>query len=235
MRWPIGIRAGSTLPELILVAWLFAVVLMGLARFASAQGRLAALDYDRVRAADAGRTAYLILGGELRYTAAPDRVAGRDSVRIRAVRGAGALCGWDGAEVRIRYRGLRAPDPDKDSVLLITSSDTRGSVHAVTASAPDPACGSGVRLKLEPPAAASAGLALLFEPGSYHLSGGALRYRRGRGGRQPLTEVLLRDGWFETGLGTLEAWMVPEQDSLPRLGSATIHASIRLLNPADRP
>lgn len=231
----IGARAGITLPELILVAWLFAVVLLGLARFASAQGRLAALGYDRIRAADAARTADLILGGELRYTSAPDRTAATDSVRVRAIRGAGAVCGRADAEVRVRYRGLRAPDPEKDSVLLITGSDTGGSVHAVTASALDSSCGSGVRLTLDPPPPSPAGLALLFESGSYHLTGGALRYRRGRGGRQPLTEVLLRDGWFETGSGTVGVRMVPEHDSLPRLGSATIHSVIRLLNPTDPP
>lgn len=235
MTGPTGTRAGATLPELILVAWLFAVVLLGLARFASAQGRLAALGYDRVRLADAARTADLILAGELRYTSALDRVAARDSVRVRAVRGVGALCRRDGAHVWIRYRGLRAPDPDKDSILLITGSDTGGSIHAVTASAPDSACGSGVRLSIEPPPAASAGLVLLFEPGSYHLSGGALRYRRGRAGRQPLTEALLRDGRFEVGSGTLVARLEPELDSLPRLDSATIDVSIRLLNPVDRP
>jgi hypothetical protein len=235
MSGQIGTRAGVTLPELILVAWLFALALLGLARFTSAQGRLAALGYDRVRVADAARAADLVLGGELRYTAAPDRTATTDSVRIRAVRGAGPLCGRDGAEVRVRYRGFRAPDPEKDSVLLITGSDTRGSAHAVTASAPDSTCGSGVRLTLDPPPPSPAGMALVFETGSYHLTGGALRYRRGRGGRQPLTEALLRDGWFEPGPATLVARMVPERDSLPRLGSATINAVIRLLNPAGPP
>lgn len=39
-----------------------------------------------------------------------------------------------------------------------------------------------------------AGLILVryFERGSYHLSGDALRYRRGRAGRQPLTPETLR-------------------------------------------
>lgn len=224
-------RPGVTLPELVLVAWLFALVLLALGRFASAQGRLAALGTDRIRAADAARTAGLVLGGELRYTSPPDRTPARDSVRIRAVRGAGTLCGLDGDRIRVRYRGLRAPDPSKDSVLLITGSDTRGSVHAVTGVAADSNCGPAIRIALDPPPGAGAGLALLFEAGSYHLSGGALRYRRGQGGRQPVTEVLLRGGWFEIGPGTLTGRMVPEIDSLPRLAFDTISIGIRLLNP----
>jgi hypothetical protein len=41
------------------------------------------------------------------------------------------------------------------------------------------------QLSEAPPATAE--LARVFERGSYHLNGSAVRYRRGQGGRQPLT------------------------------------------------
>jgi hypothetical protein len=71
-------------------------------------------------------------------------------------------------------------------------------------------------------------LARLFERGSYHLTGSALRYRRGGSGRQPLTpeiwssstswdvalerlgvEIVPADGAGEPWSGFL-AWLGPE-------------------------
>lgn len=225
-------RAGVTLPELILVAWLFGLVLLGLARFASAQGRLAGEAYDRVRAADLVRTVDLILEAELRYAAAPDLAVTPDSIRLRAVRGSGVICGRTGAVVRIRYRGVRRPDPGKDSVLIITDSTTAGAAYridAVAAAVPEPGCGAGYRLTLQgtPP---GRGLVLVFETGSYHLADGAFRYRRGRAGRQPVTEAVLADGAFERRLGSLAVRLVLSDDSLPRLPAHERAAVLRLLN-----
>lgn len=228
-------RPGATLPELILVAWLFALVLLGLARFAGAQGRLAALAHDRTRATDLIRTTELILSGELRRAGTSDYALGGDSVRLRAVRGAGPVCGGDGVSIRVRYRGIRQPDPSKDSVVIIADGDTRGSLHVVTDAAADPACPDGYRLRLDPPPAGSTGVALIFESGSYHLSGGAFRYRRGAGGRQPVTEALLSAGWFASASGRIEAWLVLEPDSLPRLGERQAVLSTRLLNDGATP
>ena len=47
----------------------------------------------------------------------------------------------------------------------------------------------------------------LFETGSYHLSGGALRYRRGSGGRQPLTAAVLEGGGIVDTLGAVRAYV----------------------------
>lgn len=46
---------------------------------------------------------------------------------------------------------------------------------------------------LSPPPARTV-LTRVFERGSYHLVGGALRYRRGEGGRQPLTPERIMEG-----------------------------------------
>lgn len=229
---PVG-RPGVTLPELILVAWLFALVLLATARFAGAQGRLAAVGHDRTRAADVVRTTDLVLNGDLRYTAGPDVTPGPDSVRLRAIRGGGTICSG-GDELRVRYRGVRRPDPEKDSVLVVTGRRTVGSAHAVTAVAADSVC-AGYRLRLDPRSAAPSGFVLVFETGAYHLADGALRYRRGRGGRQPVTETVLSDGWLEVGPDRLLARLRLHADTLHRLSRLEASAVVWLLNPQDRP
>lgn len=229
------VRPGVTLPELILVAWLFCLVLLAVARFATVQGRLAAASHDAVRAADLVRTVDLLLNAELRHSAAPDRTAGRDSIRLRAVRGAGAVCRREGADLRVRYRGVRRPDPTKDSVLIIGDSGTPGSAHGLVAVAGDNACGPGYRLTLDPPPTGPWGLVLVFETGSYHLSDGALRYRRGRGGRQPVTEGVLGGARFDARPDAIDARLLLHPDSLTRVPGRAPTARVRLLNPGTPP
>lgn len=224
-------RPGVTLPELILTAWLFALVLVGTARFAAAQGRLLALTQDRVRAAEVERTTDLILTEELRYAGAADLTPTPDSIRLRALRGAGTICDAAGSQLRVRYHGVRRPDPGKDSALLVTGSNTQGTRHAVIGASADDGCGE-YRLTLDPAPVAPRGLLLVFETGSYHLSGGALRYLRGRGGRQPVTEALLEEGVFELGPGRVTAQLELAADSLPRLVRRRSTAVVHLLNSA---
>lgn len=217
----------------MLVAWLFALVLLALSRFAGAQGRLAAAAHERARAADLMRTTSLVLNAELRYAAAPDLTVTPDSVRLRAVRGTGVICRRIGGVVRVRYRGVRRPDATKDSALVITDSATAGvafPVEDVATAVAEPGCGAGYRLTLDgsPP---GRGLLLVFETGSYHLVDGALRYRRGRGGRQPVTEAVLADGGFRRGPHSLDVRLVLSDDSLPRLPAHSRATVVGLLNP----
>ncbi len=225
-------RPGATLPELILVAWLFALVLAAAARFAGAQSRLVALTHDRARAAEATRIPRTILGGELRALAAADISAlAADSIRIRAVRGGGAICAVDGSSVLVRYRGVRLPEPEKDSVLLIGSEAPDGVPVAVRGAAVDEACGGTVRLGLEVAPEVRGGWALVFETGAYHVGDGALRYRRGAGGRQPMTETLFDGGGFEDlGPVGMELDLRLSADALPRLEATPVRTRFRLLN-----
>lgn len=211
-----GHRTGATsVAELVLVAWFFAVVMAGIAGFATSQGRLAALQRDRVRLAEAVRTGAVILGAELRYLAGDDLVLGGDSARIRAFRGGGPVCRHEGAIVHVHYRGVRAPEPDKDSVLVVGTSAERA--VALLSAGPSTACDGSLRLVLAEPTVEAPAVALVFETGAYSLSGGAIRYRRGHGGRQPLTEALLRDMGFEAGPAGIRVRVAPDLDSLPRL------------------
>lgn len=126
-----------------------------------------------------------------------------DSVQLRAFRGVALPCGGqespDG-DLLMTYRGLRQPDPAKDSLLLLLGDGTWRVVDLTEApSAPDEdmVCPSGspawnpgwwsVHDLDAPPV-----MARIFERGSYHLADGAFRYRTGDAGRQPLTPERLQ-------------------------------------------
>ena len=127
---------------------------------------------------------------------------------VRAFRGVAEPC----AEVSssgavVRYRGIRLPEPDKDSVLVLTGGGAWRAVRLASREAGGEACGAyeGGRVERwtwEPPVEGPL-LLRLYERGSYHLEDGAVRYRIGRGGRQPLTpEALAPDGsGFSRGPG----------------------------------
>jgi hypothetical protein len=176
--------------ELVLVCFLFTVLSAGAARYAAGQRRLSESQQSRVRFQELVRTTAVIVGGDVRFLAVADITGSSDdSARIRAFRGGGVVCGADGANVWIRYAGLRRPEPDKDSVLLL--DDGGEAVSAIVSTAVSDSCDGSTRFTIDPPASGPGGHGLVFETGTYTVGGGALRYRRGRGGRQPLTESLL--------------------------------------------
>jgi hypothetical protein len=224
----------ASLAEVLLVAALYLVVLTALARFIADQGRTAALQGDRVRFEEAVRATAVILGTEVRFLA-PDNLAALapDSIRARAFRGGGMVCEGRDQEVWVRYRGIRVPEPAKDSVLLVGNEGE--SVHPLLASARSSRCGGSVQLALDRPAGGR--YALVFETGAYSLSAGALRYRRGAGGRQPLTEAILLAPRFDAdpGDGTLRAVLGPDSDSLLRLPPLSRVLGLGLLNAPGRP
>lgn len=150
----------------------------------------------------ARRLAAIVIGKELRAG-----VRGRDwigpvsdSLSLRAFRGWGPVCGWDGepGKIVVAYHGERMPNPVKDSVLILTADGWRRAKLTGRVSGP-PSCamdlgGASEVWTIDPPVAGAL-VARIFERGSFHVNGGALRYRRGRGGRQPLTlDVFDHDG-----------------------------------------
>lgn len=189
-----------------LVALLLLLLVVQLTWSVTALGRRAAADLeDAAEGLAAERVAWWVLREEL-ATVVPGRdrspVAG-DSVALRVFRGSARVCAGDGEDGRVRvlYRGVRRPDEDKDSVLVL-GSDGAWRAADLLAVEGGAACGAAVggsweRWRLGQPVPGAL-LLRVYEWGSYHLAGGALRYRRGAAGRQPLTpEVLAEDG---TGL-----------------------------------
>lgn len=227
-------RRGSSLAELVLVAWLFAFVLAAVARFAGTQGRFSAVQHDLTRGAEAVRVASLITESELRYLAPADLgPATTERIPLRAFRGGGTICRSEGDDLLVRYRGVRLPNPAKDSVVLVTAHEPQGSPSvALTAVAVDDACGGALRLTVESAPTPTRGLVLVYERGSYHLSEGAFRYRVGDGGRQPLTETLFAGVGFDASdpADGLSLRLELHADSLPRLGTLRYDLRLRPLN-----
>ena len=162
-----------------------------LARFRSAQRELG----ERADALVALRVGRHVLRRELRHgLPGRDWIAEPDSLSLRAFRGVAVVCGSDSlsAQLIVSYRGDRAADPSKDSVMLVTE-DGAAVARALTATGVSPApCtgpggGAAERWTLNEAAPAGTVVVRTFERGSYHLTSAALRYRRGASGRQPLT------------------------------------------------
>lgn len=183
---------GWTVVEMLVALCLLGVV-ASLAAAASVAGlRRSVRQLTWLRMMDAVRTTGDALSGDLRLAVPGSDIAawGGDSLRLRVVRGSGIICRIQGDSAWVWYRGLRAPDPAKDSLLVLGPSGEVALGLTAERGVTDDACLERVGyqlLRLTAPGAAP-GVALVFEWGSYHLSGGALRYRRGRGGRQPLTD-----------------------------------------------
>lgn len=194
-------RTGLSAPEAIVALLLgLLVVHLGLstmARMRTTEARLAA----RADGLVAMRVARHVLRRELDGSVpGRDWLVDDDSLSLRAFRGAALVCALDSAtvEVTVSYSGVRRPDPSKDSVLLLDPSGSGETRALVGVGAATTGCGpvesDGLELwRLDAPVGPSAVVARLFERGSYHLSGAALRYRRGASGRQPLTPEVWAD------------------------------------------
>lgn len=223
-----------SLPELVLVFWLFGFVLLALAGFVTRQNRLAAGQRDVVRFQEARRTIVLVLGTEVRALTTGDVHAdGTDAIRLRAVRGVGTLCGTSGAAIEVRYAGTRWPDPEKDSVLIVGlhGEDVRRVAHVTSSTA---CAGATLRIGVEPPVPPARGVALVFESGRYDVAQDGLRYRLGLGGRQPLTEAVFAPGSIRPGKGP-HGWLLElplHRDSLAA-APRRLRASLPMLAPAD--
>ena len=202
-------RSGYTLAELVVVLplglLLVALVLAGLI----AQSRLAHRVAELAGRAEAERIAATLLPEELRWAHEQDlRSESPDSVRARIFRGYGIPCAGDPAVVR--WFGVRAPDPGKDSLLIVGAVAERA--VRLTGAARHEDCGGYV---LQADAPLEPGLLLLFETGTYYLRERALRFRAGAEGRQPLTGE-----WFNDGRTAL----LPDTSGAPRGARLAIRA-----------
>ncbi len=191
---PAGDRRGFAVAEWT-VAVLLLFVLVGLS--ARLIGHLTHVGFTQLRTAEWEQQATLaanILRLELRRgrSGTDWTTHSGDSVTLRAFRGTGWVCGpgtQPTTTVSVVFAGDRLPNPKKDSVLVL---DAEGGLRAL------PLRGRQVRgscpgvplIHVEEwdlgPSPPSEAVLRLFESGSYSVSSGALRYRVGRGGRQPV-------------------------------------------------
>jgi len=195
LRWS-SARAGATLVEAVAALTAGAFVCAGMAALFQAEQRLAGSRAARLARVETDRLVAGVLRSEL-STLVPDEDVGGtsgDTLALRLFRGLAVTCTppAGAGSVPVRFEGARDPDPTKDSVIVLPAGPTMPLLASGRSASPCP--GSGTLLLWELPAPVAQGTPLLlFERGTYALSGGALRLRRGREGRQPLTAELLRD------------------------------------------
>lgn len=193
-------HGGFTLIEslvALLLAWFVVVMVLGVA----ARMRSAVAEMTRTAdVLDAARVARHVLALELRVglTSADAASVAADTLGLRAYRGVGVVCAVASGQQALVVvpEGVRGADPEKDSVRVIGSAGRERTLALVERrsgeACPPPGSDAAERWVLSGDPPEGAVLALFFERGSYHLQGGALRYRRGGSGRQPMTpEVLL--------------------------------------------
>lgn len=201
-----GLRArhGLSLAEIVVSMTLASMVVLALTTAAIQHLRIGSHVVAQFEALDAMAVASAILTTETNDTRPDDVLVTADSLALRAFRGTALVCDTVDSYVHLRYRGSRAPEPNKDSVLVLrhgteqaftfrtpTRLATLGCAPVETADAYSMRIDGDVR---------PADVLLFFQRGSYHLTDGALRWRSGAGGRQPLTaEVFERTSRFVPG------------------------------------
>ena len=207
-RGPDGGMGFSLLEALVATLLLLLVLHSGLSVFSQFRTAVSRFAH-RAEGLETIRTVAWLLPEEL-SGGRPGRDWGpisRDSIPLRAFRGLAIVSpGYPGEEeISVCFRGIRVPNAEKDSVLLL-GIDGRWTPHELVARVRG---GSGCMSMEEGwwetwrlnPAPVEGVLARVFEWGSYHISDGAFRYRRGRGGRQPLTPERISVGGFRGSVG----------------------------------
>ena len=193
-------RCGVTVVE-VLVSLLLGLAVLSFSWSALAHQRtIASRLTSEMDLLSARRLAAIVIGKELRAGVRGRDwvVAAPDSLALRAFRGWGPVCGLgtEPEDIVVAYHGERAVNPVKDSVLVLTAdgwrqADLTGRSSGYGSCSRDLG-GEPEVWTLDPPVAGAL-VVRIFERGSYHVSGGALRYRRGLGGRQPLTPEVFDD------------------------------------------
>ena len=194
-------RPGRSLIELVTVLAAGAIITGAAAATLVTGSGLGRLGAGRAETLADRRLAVTLLGHEVRtIVAGTDGFEmAADTVALRAFRASAIVCAADAASARLRVRGLRQPDPLKDSMIVLASTGPErvfpfASAARVGVTAACPALPDEYHMELRPGTGLVAGdITLFFERGAYHFSTGALRYRRGGSGRQPLTALSFDD------------------------------------------
>lgn len=220
-------RSGAGLVELLTSLMLLGLVTAACAVILQSQARLVRHYGELSARSEALRSARALLRHELRDVHPADvRAVGSDSVAARIFRGIGLVCARAQRLIALRYEGLRLPEPEKDSLLVVGEER----VMAFRTSKASMTCatqGDEQIVVIEADGLKLGAVILWFESGAYHLAGNALRYRRGGEGRQPLTDELIdhRRSSLSQGPPGLIHVQLRAQDG----ATATDH--IRLANP----
>jgi hypothetical protein len=188
-------RCGAALLELLTALTLLGVLTAACAVLVHSQSRLARTVSENSAADETLRTTRMILRAEFQDIAPIDvRSIADDSVAARVFRAWAIVCDVDSTLATLRYRGIREPEADKDSLLVLGEEHAVAFAQAVLPREPCSVLAGEERIAVRTarPLRRNA-VVLLFESGTYHLATRALRYRRGLEGRQPITDELIDD------------------------------------------
>ncbi len=186
----VGWRQGAVGLQLLLAVVLGAAVMVLVTRWLHHQQRSIVRAVGRAEVASALARAPRLLATELRGGAQGRdwRAFRGDSLALRAFRGSALVCTWAGSEMTVGYVGDRRLDPAKDSVLALDADGRWVVAGVVRAQRTSGSChGRSAERWVVDRATTGFSVVRVFERGVYSLTSGALRYRRGRAGRQPLT------------------------------------------------
>jgi hypothetical protein len=227
------LRAGAALIEAVVAGVLLSLVAATATTLLRSQSRIAQDVTLRSERNDATRSALLTLRADLQNVAPATDVyaVARDSIAARIFRGIAIVCGRRDNTTLLRYHGLRLADAKKDSAVQV------GVENVVAINTVAAAPGSCVTTTSEQVLALDFGMPvlpnsmwLIFESGAYHLSGNALRYRRGTETRQPITNEVInvpRSSFGFTGDSIIDAIDVELRD---KRTNAIAQTTIRLRN-----
>lgn len=192
-------RGGWSLLEVVVSLALMALLAAAAAGAVEAHRRALSAAIQRGEEEESLRVVRGVLREELSVGRTPeDWVAGGDSIHLRAFRVWAVTCPpEEGAtEWRVASGGIRRLDPSKDSLAVLGVDGRWRATLPTWVVGSRSGCGdpdAGEWWRGEAPHRAYPVFVRAYERGTYHLVDGALRYRRGRGGRQPLTPPFLAD------------------------------------------
>ena len=187
-------RRGFVLVEAIVAGTLLLLVVQVAWWTTATQGLVSMRVVAGARMLDETRLIHQVLSTEIRHgVAGGDWMVVGGDLSLRAFRGFGFTCrtqpddGWG-----VAVTGYRRADSDKDSVLVLSADGSwrpTALVRRTRRAGLD--CqqlpGFSTEVWSLDPVPARPLVALYFEKGAYRLASNAFRYRRGRGGWQPLT------------------------------------------------
>lgn len=190
-------RAGWSLLEVVVSLALLGLLAAAAAGAVEGHRRALSAAIHRGEEEESLRVVRGVLREELAVGRTPvDWMAGGDSIVLRAYRGWAVVCpsGSGARDWRVASGGIRRLDPSKDSLQVLgVDGRWRASLPTWVSGRPagcdDPDGSEWWRPETAP--VAMPVFVRVYERGTYLLVDGALRYRRGRGGRQPLTPLFL--------------------------------------------
>ncbi len=194
MRRSVHRRGGFALTEAIVAATLLLMVVQVSWWVTAVQSVVGTRVVTGARILDETRLIHHIITAEVgQGRNGVDWVAANGELHLRAFRGTAYRCHEQPAQgLGVAVSGYRAPDPAKDSVLVL-SRDGAWRTAALSRRSrrgrPDCQELAGFQTEvwhLDPPRPDMI-VATYYERGAYRFSNGAFRYRRGNGGWQPLT------------------------------------------------